>query len=84
MREAGAGEALCCLVTSQLYSLSWTSLQMYLSLANLWTLPVLYFFLPESLSWLIMNKKLERAEALRKTLNGSHQQSQGGPKLSKP
>jgi len=53
---------------------------MYLSLATLWTLPVLYFFLPESLSWLITNKKLERADTVKKTLLGTHQQPQGETK----
>ena len=51
---------MCCLVTSLLSGLSWTSLQMYLTLAILWVLPILYFFLPESLSWLIVEKQLER------------------------
>ena len=61
---------MCCLVTSLLSGLSWTSLQMYLTLAILWVLPILYFFLPESLSWLIVEKQLERADRVKNKLIG--------------
>jgi hypothetical protein len=44
---------------------------MYLSISNLWFLPVLYFFLPESLSWLIMQRQLDRANRVKDRLIGT-------------